>query len=309
MNELATINNFCELGKTSLNFKRDITQDEWMYVFKALKQVEGCVQFWIGDCLAYRQQKWSMYEDIAEETGYDKQTLKNLKTISEKVPSTVRLPDLSFTHHAEVASLTPEKQELFLNKAVEEKLSVRELREKIRKDKHSDKIVKELPKGVYEIIYCDPPWRYDFAETDNRKIENQYPTMDIEEIKNLKLPHIAENALLLIWATAPKLIEALQVIESWGFKYKTHGIWDKCKIGMGYWFRGQHELLLVATRGNFSPPEPENRNSSIYSESREQHSNKPYFYYEWIEHSFGAKNKIELFSRNKRDGWESWGNE
>ena len=93
----------------------------------------------------------------------------------------------------------------------------------------------------YQVIYTDPAWKYDFAETDSRKIENQYPTMELEEIKNLPINEIADtNCVLYLWATAPKLIEALEVIKAWGFEYKTHAIWDKGVIGMGYWFRGQH---------------------------------------------------------------------
>lgn len=308
MGELAKIESFCELSKTNLTFKRDVSKDEWMDIFKALKQVEGCVQFWIGDCLAYRQQKWGMYDDIAEDTGMDKQFLRDVKYVADNVELSLRNDNLSFSHHREVASLPPEKQKEFLNRAVDEKLSVRELRDEIRKGGKVYKI-KEIPEGVYNIVYCDPPWKYEFAVTDSRKIENQYPTMDLEEIKNLKLPKLSNDSLLLMWATAPKLSEALSVIEAWGFVYRTHCIWDKEKIGMGYWFRGQHELLLLAVKGNFNCPLPENRLSSIYKEKREGHSIKPIFFYEWIERAFGDKKRIELFSRNDRNGWTSWGNE
>lgn len=170
-------------------------------------------------------------------------------------------------------------------------------------------IAKQMPDDVFDLIYCDPPWQYDFAETDNRKIENQYPTMSVNEICTMKLPNMAPNCLLLMWATAPKLLEALDVIDAWGFKYKTHGIWDKVKIGMGYWFRGQHELLIVATKGNYSPPDSQFRESSIFCESRGAHSKKPLHYYEWIDQAFPLAHKIELFSRLDRDNWKSWGNE
>ena len=152
MGELAKIESYCELSKTNLVFKRDITEVEWMDVFKSLKMVEGCVQFWIGDCLAYRQQRWGMYEDIIEETGYNERTLRLAKNTSEMVESGRRLPDLTFSHHVEVASLTPDKQELFLNKAVEEKLSVRDLREEIRKEKVSFNSDILLPDDKYQVI-------------------------------------------------------------------------------------------------------------------------------------------------------------
>lgn len=165
-----------------------------------------------------------------------------------------------------------------------------------------------MPKKLYDVIYADPPWRYDFSETDSRKIENQYSTMELRDIKRLKVPS-SENAVLFLWATAPKLTEALEVMSAWGFQYKTHGIWDKEKIGMGYWFRGQHELLLVGTKGNFSPPEPQNRYGSVYRNVRTNHSAKPHEYYLIIEKMLPGMNYLEMFARNSRSGWDSWGNQ
>jgi N6-adenosine-specific RNA methylase IME4 len=166
-----------------------------------------------------------------------------------------------------------------------------------------------IPTGKYEVIYADPPWRYDFSETKVRDIENQYPTMDLESIKALKIPS-SDNSVLFLWATAPKLPEAFEVMEAWGFSYKTCSVWDKEKIGMGYWFRGQHELLLVGTKGQVSPPPPQARESSVYRESRGEHSAKPKRYYEMIESMFPGKAYLELFARSKHsDDWEVWGNQ
>ena len=165
-----------------------------------------------------------------------------------------------------------------------------------------------LPQGEYDIILADPPWRYEFSETNMRAVENQYPTMELESIKQLKIP-AADNAVLFLWATAPKLEEALQVLRAWGFTYKTCAVWDKEKIGMGYWFRGQHELLLVGVKGKHSTPEPENRYSSIIRESRGDHSSKPTVIYEMLEAMFPYGKYIELFARGSREKWGGWGNE
>jgi len=105
---------------------------------------------------------------------------------------------------------------------------------------------------LYGVIYADPPWRY-LDATPNRAIENHYPTMSDEEICALEIP-ADKNCVLYLWAVAPKLPEALAVMEAWGFSFKTSAVWDKVKLGMGYWFRGQHELLLVGVRGRVSPP-------------------------------------------------------
>ena len=162
----------------------------------------------------------------------------------------------------------------------------------------------------YHIIYADPPWRYDFAATENRAIENQYPTMKLDEIKALPIPEITtDDAVLYLWATAPKLPQALEVMESWGFMYKTNAVWVKDKIGMGYWWRNQHELLLVGTRGSFSPPSEDLRLSSVFFEPRTAHSMKPDAIADAIAGMFPNLSKIELFSRQPREGWAAWGNE
>lgn len=160
----------------------------------------------------------------------------------------------------------------------------------------------------YQIIYADPPWRYDFSKSNSREIENQYQTMTLTDIKDLDIP-ADDNAVLYLWATAPKLLEALSVMESWGFKYKTQAMWDKEIIGMGYWFRGQHELLLVGVKGKFSPPPQSLRISSVYKERRTKHSKKPSRIRELISEWYPDKTKVELFARQKTEGWDVWGNE
>ena len=107
-----------------------------------------------------------------------------------------------------------------------------------------------------------------------------------------------------------KLREALDVMSAWGFEYKTCAVWDKVKIGMGYWFRGQHEMLLVGTKGQYSPPPPELRISSVYTEARREHSAKPKHYYDMIETMFPGRSYLELFARQRNnDKWEVWGNQ
>ena len=104
----------------------------------------------------------------------------------------------------------------------------------------------------YQVIYADPPWRYTPA-VKNRQVENHYPTMALSEIMEMDIPS-DKNSVLYLWATASKLPDCLKVMEAWGFTYKSQMVWDKELIGMGYWARGQHELLLIGTRGKFSPP-------------------------------------------------------
>jgi N6-adenosine-specific RNA methylase IME4 len=164
------------------------------------------------------------------------------------------------------------------------------------------------------VLLCDPPWKYDYSPTDTRKIENQYPTMSLNAICELKDEVQAictPDAVLYLWATSPKLEEAFKVLRAWGFKYRTCAVWDKKKIGMGYYFRQQHELLLVAIRGELPPPEEAHRVSSVFRAPRGKHSEKPEAVYEFLEAAYPEPlAKRELFARKQRPGWlPSWGNE
>lgn len=161
---------------------------------------------------------------------------------------------------------------------------------------------------MYDIIVADPPWRYNFCIDNADKIENHYPTMTINEICQLQVPS-NENALLYLWATAPKLKQALEVMQAWGFDYKTNAVWDKTWVGMGYWFRGQHEHLLVGVKGKFSPPKPAERVSSVIVHKKSKHSKKPMCVLDWIDQWWPNARKLEMFAREPREGWDVFGNE
>jgi len=169
-----------------------------------------------------------------------------------------------------------------------------------------------LPTDKFSLIYADPPWQYEFSVSPTRTIERQYPTMTVEQICEMR-PGIdeiaADDCVLFLWVTNPKLREGLRVIEEWGFDYKTGMVWVKDKFGMGYYARQQHELLLIAGRGKSQLPEPQNRPSSVVMAPRLEHSAKPMIMYEIIERMYPNYKKIELFAREHQEGWESWGHE
>ena len=163
---------------------------------------------------------------------------------------------------------------------------------------------------LYPVIYADPPWLYDFTLSETRAIENHYPTMTLDEICALPVSGVAaSDAVLFLWATSPKLPEAFRVLEAWGFTYKTCMVWVKDKIGMGYYARQKHELLLIATRGNIPTPAPSDRPPSVIEATRLEHSAKPIEFYEAIERMYPTLERLELFSRSPRHGWAVWGNQ
>lgn len=189
---------------------------------------------------------------------------------------------------------------------IEGGLETKELAEEIKGvyDNRNEK----PPNGKFDVILADPPWRYDFSKSKSRAVESHYPTMELEDICKLDVPS-TKNAVLYLWATAPKIREALRVMESWGFEYKTQFVWVKPRIGMGYWARNKHELLFVGTKGKMSPPESDERYQTVIHGSVGEHSKKPDVVYDIIESAFPPTEYrlLELFARGNREVWSSWG--
>ena len=167
----------------------------------------------------------------------------------------------------------------------------------------------ELAGQRFTTVYADPPWRYRNTKS-NGAAEGHYPTMSLDEICELPVEDIAaDDCILFMWATSPKLSEAMRVIDSWGFDYRTSAVWSKPQLGMGYYFRQQHELLLVGVKGSPGVPEPQNRGRSVLEFPRTKHSAKPKEYYEILERMYPHAKRVELFCRAPVSGWHSWGNE
>ncbi len=167
-----------------------------------------------------------------------------------------------------------------------------------------------FPEGTFGVIYADPPWRYEGSLSQSRQVEANYQTLETPDIVAMPIHALlAESAILFLWAVSPKIPEALMVMDGWGFDYTTCAVWVKDRIGPGYTFRQQHELLLVGKQGNMPTPPQASRPSSVIEAPRREHSAKPEVVYELIEHMYPAVPKLELFARTERAGWTSWGNE
>ena len=166
-----------------------------------------------------------------------------------------------------------------------------------------------FPDKKYGLIYADPPWEHNVEKKDSMR-KRHYPRMSCEDICNLGVLSVSESdAVLYLWSTYPHIREALSVMEAWGFEYKSQYVWVKDKIGMGYWVRGQHELLLIGKKGGFRCPDPDKRRSSVINAPRGKHSQKPDCVRDMLSDMFPDHEKIELFARQRFLGWDAWGNE
>lgn len=175
----------------------------------------------------------------------------------------------------------------------------------------------KFPDKKYKVIYADPPWYFkNYSKKGEGKNPNQhYSCMELEDIKALPIQNIADkDCVLLMWVVDPMLAQSLEVIEAWGFKYKTVGFtWAKTNqdglnffMGTGYWTRANPEMCLLATRGK---PKRINANvRQLVIDKRREHSRKPDQMYSHIENLVEGP-YIELFARTTREGWDCWGNE
>ena len=188
----------------------------------------------------------------------------------------------------------------------------------------------------YHVIYCDPLWSYRDKKKSGRSkcgAENHYPTLTLDELKQLPIQNICEdNCVLYMWVTFPMLREGLELIEAWGFEYKTIGFdWTKLNKdgsvwhGVGAYSKSNNELCLFATKGNigrlmrdendneiiFDPKEKlsirSNQISCNVQAARGEHSEKPEEVRRRIEKLWGNVSHVELFAKERVKGWDSIG--
>lgn len=177
---------------------------------------------------------------------------------------------------------------------------------------------------MYGTIVADPPWRYNAAVTPLRsggrggQAEHQYPTMTNEEIASLPVSQLAaDQAHLYFWVTNPRLIgdyrgrrdcTPFDIVEAWGFKPITLITWVKPgRGGTGWYFRGQTEHAIFATRGKLGIPAAM-REPNVIQAPRSRHSAKPPAFMELVERVSPGP-RLEMFARQSRPGWDAWGSE
>lgn len=256
-------------------------------------------------------------DDIAKEVGLSKTSAKRRVQIARDIVPAVKelirdtpIAD-STTQLLELARMKPDDQLEVAKQSIDGEMNIERAKREIIKEKQKNMPKPELPTGTYEVIYADPPWSYDNSGF-NQSAASQYPTMSVDKICQLDVKSLCtDNSILFMWATSPLLPEAFEVIKAWGFEYKASMIWVKDRApGMGWWVNTKHELLLMASMPSaLNVNHPAKKFDSVIEAPVTRHSAKPDVFYELIEEMYAGP-KIELFARNKRQGWEaSWGNE
>lgn len=285
----------------------------------------------------------------AEATGQGERTIQRsisrVETIGEEnMAKLVETPLNNGVELDALANLPEAKRAHVIERALAgEQVSAKvELSKSRRADRESDlgARIAALPDKRYGLIYADIPRHFNVHSDDTglgRSPENHYPTLSFEQTCALPIAEIAaDDCVLVFWSTAASLIDDIDIMAEWGFvalrprgpdgklvrdpetlllhqasgKYCSMQVWDKIRIGLGYWFRDRHEFILIGTRGNVVPPAQGTQDQSLFSELKGEHSDKPDHVAEMIERLWPTTPKIELFRRGAaRPGWDVWGNE
>ena len=192
--------------------------------------------------------------------------------------------------------------------------------EKTSIDETINNFIKYTQGKKYKTIYADPPWQFQNRTgkvAPEHKRLNRYPTMKLEDIMKLPVGDVAdEKSHLYLWVPNALLPEGLQVIEAWGFEYKTNLFWEKTRKdgepdgrGVGFFFRNVTEILLFGIKGEKNRTlDPGRSQVNLIRAMKKEHSRKPEEFIYLIEKCSNAP-YLEVFARGNRDSWDMWGNQ
>jgi len=222
--------------------------------------------------------------------------------------------NLSFEHFACVRGIAKKdlnKSIKFLRLSLERNYTVKELRKEIRNMEIQDLLanISKLPEGIFQIVVIDPPWKYgtEYNE-DSRRVASKYGEMSIEDIKKEwkeKIQeHIDSNCVLWLWVTNAFIHEAYHLLEEWKFEPKTILTWDKVRMGIGVWLRGQTEHCIMAVKGK--PLINLTNETTLLRAKATTHSTKPEEFYKLVD-KLCIGRKLDWFATKNRKGWVSYG--
>lgn len=271
-----------------------------------------------------------VFKAKAKENQIRKPDFVPQKSAEQKVETRQEIAKVANVSHDTISKV--KKIEATASPEIKEKvstgeMSINEAYKEIKKEEKIDERKKDIERqlfdiesgnlpellGKYEVIAIDPPWAYEekggLSTTDynpeTTRGATPYPTMKVNEIKEINLP-LTDNAVLFLWTTHAFLKDSFEILEHWGLKYKATLVWDKERMGIGRTIRLQCEFCLIAFKGN--PIFNGSSERDIIRETRREHSRKPDSFYEYVERSTIGR-KLEYFSREKRINWEIYGNE
>lgn len=296
----------------SLTLPDSLTHAEWQAIGVRLHSAERSLMWWIGDWLCYGERRWGeMYRDALAATGQAYTTLQAAKWVAQRFELLRRRNNLTWSHHREVAALAPATADALLDRAQQERMSIRELRTAVqrihkcrRASTHDAPVVPSLSELIaagtrFGCIYVDPPW------PTHATVERRNDAMSIDALCALPVAELTtEHAHLHLWATF--IPDALRVMAAWGFRYCADFLWIKQSMGPGDYWRVSHESMLLGVKGDLPFAVHDLRSWQIFE--RAEHSARPEEVRAMIMRASPGP-YLELFARRAVAGWTVWGDE
>lgn len=259
--------------------------------------------------------------EISRSSAYE--LIQVWEKFGEEISERSEILPLPRSYYVEAAQAPDPQKALALaedKKAEDPRYSVRDFKAEIQAERREiaaqERAAEPLAVATagerFGVLLIDPPWRYSTIRP-NGSAENHYGTMNSTDMGTLPIGHVAApDCVLILWATWPKLAEALELVAAWGFEQISGLPWikiegerpDRPNFGIGFWVRGCSEPIIIARRGNVSPPAD---NWVGLISPNFEHSRKPESIYDYAESLPGPY--CEIFARRPREGWTSLGNE
>lgn len=242
-------------------------------------------------------------KELSKVAAVSHDTIAKVKKIQEKAPEEIKAKLATGEVSINAAYKEIKKEE----KKEERDKKIEEVKQKIENEN-----LASIDKK-YHVIAIDPPWAYnekggfssDDYDAQNNRGAVDYPTMTVEQIKNINIPS-ADDCVMFLWTTHAFLKDSFDILKHWGFDYKATIVWDKVKMGMGRNIRMQVEFCLLGVKGK--PIIQGSSERDIITEPRREHSRKPEAFYEMVDRMC-IGNKLDYFSRQNRENWEHYGAE
>ena len=262
-------------------------------------------------------------KDASDKLNVSERIIKSAKKVQkegiEDLQKSVEAGRVSVSAASDIATLDKAEQEVVVAKGEDEILKMaKEIRAKKSEFRKAERIadiikqtedVKNLDINfdkAYSCIVIDPPWCYGTEYDPNgRRAANPYPEMTLEQIKNIKLP-TTKDCVLWLWTTHKFMRHSFDIIDTWEFRDVSILTWKKDRIGLGSWLRSQSEFCIMCVKG--SPVVNLSNQSTVIEGKLREHSRKPNEFYSMVD-SLCVGTKLDYFSREQRNGWDTFGND
>lgn len=295
-----------QFGRRNLsNYQRSVLALQLEDVFRAKAKENQAIQY-KGNSLSQISAEVKPIDtrkELSKVAAVSHDTIAKVKKIQEKAPEEIKAKLATGEVSINAAYKEIKKEE----KKEERDKKIEEVKQKIENEN-----LASIDKK-YHVIAIDPPWAYnekggfssDDYDAQNNRGAVDYPTMTVEQIKNINIPS-ADDSVMFLWTTHAFLKDSFDILKHWGFDYKATIVWDKVKMGMGRNIRMQVEFCLLGVKGK--PIIQGSSERDIITEPRREHSRKPEAFYEMVDRMC-IGNKLDYFSRQNRENWEHYGAE